>query len=150
MVNNDDLTERAGRAYWRVADARIVEAWQQSRETGAAFAQCLGVHFRWLWRWGVTASQALADGDATCGGVRRAGIRHTEPHAADPLSGHVLVFMNRRRNRIKLLVWDHAEYLVVLRPAEGTFSLPTVWRTHTDARRDRSSRRSAAHAVAAY
>ena len=45
MVNKHDLTERAGRAYWREADARvIVEAWEQSGETGAAFARRLGVH----------------------------------------------------------------------------------------------------------
>ena len=52
MVNKHDLRERAGRAYWQEGDARlIVEAWQQSGETGAAFARRLGVHPRRLWWW---------------------------------------------------------------------------------------------------
>ena len=52
MVNKHDLKERAGRAYWREADARvIVEAWQQSGETGTAFARRLGVHPHRLWWW---------------------------------------------------------------------------------------------------
>jgi transposase len=43
-----------------------------------------------------------------------------------PLSGHVFVFLNRRRNRIKLLVWDRTGYLVVYKRLErGTFELPT-------------------------
>jgi hypothetical protein len=52
MINKHDLKERAGRAYWREADARvIVEAWRQSGETGAAFARRVGVHPRRLWWW---------------------------------------------------------------------------------------------------
>jgi transposase len=44
----------------------------------------------------------------------------------DPLSGHVFAFLNRRRNRIKLLVWDRTGYLVVYKRLErGTFQLPT-------------------------
>ena len=30
-----------------------------------------------------------------------------------PLSGHVFVFLNRRRNRVKLLVWDRTGYVIV-------------------------------------
>lgn len=52
MVNKHDLREIVGRSYWREADARvIVEAWQQSGETGVAFARRLGVHPGRLWWW---------------------------------------------------------------------------------------------------
>lgn len=44
----------------------------------------------------------------------------------DPMSGHVLVFLNRRRNRMKLLVWDRTGYLLVYkRLSRGTFEIPT-------------------------
>ncbi|MFN7971281.1 MAG: IS66 family insertion sequence element accessory protein TnpB [Acidobacteriota bacterium] len=43
----------------------------------------------------------------------------------DPMSGHVLVFINRRRNRIKLLLWDRTGFLLVYkRLARGTFEIP--------------------------
>jgi transposase len=42
----------------------------------------------------------------------------------EPESGHLFVFLNRRRNRIKLLVWDRTGYLIVYKRLEaGTFTL---------------------------
>jgi transposase len=41
----------------------------------------------------------------------------------DPLSGHVFVFLNRRRNQVKLLVWTRGGFTVVHKRLErGTFS----------------------------
>lgn len=51
----------------------------------------------------------------------------------DPMSGHVLVFLNRRRDRVKLLVWDRTGYLLVYkRLARGTFRIPTEPRLGED------------------
>lgn len=45
----------------------------------------------------------------------------------DPLSGHVFVFINRRKNRMKLLVWDRTGYLLLYKRLErGTFRLATA------------------------
>jgi len=42
----------------------------------------------------------------------------------DPLSGHVFVFINRRKNRMKLLVWDRTGFLLLYKRLErGTFRL---------------------------
>jgi transposase len=44
----------------------------------------------------------------------------------DPMSGHVFAFLNRRRNRIKLLVWDRTGLVLVYKRLErGTFQIPT-------------------------
>lgn len=45
---------------------------------------------------------------------------------ADPMSGHVFVFLGRRRNAVKLLVWDRTGYLILYKRLErGTFALTT-------------------------
>ncbi len=45
--------------------------------------------------------------------------------AADPLSGHVFVFLNRRRNQVKLLLWTRGGFTIVQKRLErGTFTFP--------------------------
>lgn len=45
----------------------------------------------------------------------------------DPLSGHVFIFYNRRRNRLKALWWDRTGYVLLFKRLErGTFTLPTA------------------------
>lgn len=45
---------------------------------------------------------------------------------ADPMSGHVFCFLNRRKNRIKVLVWDRTGLVILYkRLSRGTFSLPS-------------------------
>lgn len=41
----------------------------------------------------------------------------------DPLSGHILVFLNRRRNHVKLLMWTRGGFTIVHKRLErGTFA----------------------------
>lgn len=43
----------------------------------------------------------------------------------DPLSGHLFVFLNRRANRMKILLWEPSGYLLIYKRLEvGTFRLP--------------------------
>jgi transposase len=46
--------------------------------------------------------------------------------AEDPLSGHLFVFCNRRRDRLKILLWESSGFwLYAKRLERGTFAWPT-------------------------
>lgn len=46
---------------------------------------------------------------------------------ADPLSGHLFVFRNKRGDRLKLLYWDETGYAIWYKRLEiGTFRFPPV------------------------
>ncbi len=48
---------------------------------------------------------------------------------ADPLSGHVFVFRNKRGDRVKLLYWDEDGFVIVYKRLErGTFRWPALRR----------------------
>jgi len=45
---------------------------------------------------------------------------------AEPLSGHLFAFLNRRRNRLKILLWQPSGYLLIYKRLErGKFELPS-------------------------
>ena len=59
--------------------------------------------------------------DALCGLV-------TAAFGQDPTSGHLFLFVNRRRDRIKILYWDHGDGLAIWykRLERGSFQIPTA------------------------
>ena len=45
--------------------------------------------------------------------------------ASDPLSGHVFLFLNRRRTQVKLLMWTRGGFTIVHKRLErGSFTFP--------------------------
>ena len=55
---------------------------------------------------------------------------------ADPLSGSLFVFVNRRRNMVKLLYWDSDGFMILYKRLErGCFKVPDI--SASDARIDR-------------
>ncbi len=45
----------------------------------------------------------------------------------DALSGEVFIFMNRRRDQVKLLVWDRSGFVIYYKRLEqGRFELPAL------------------------
>lgn len=63
--------------------------------------------------------------DGLCGMV-------TSTMSRSPMSGDVYVFFNRRRDRLKLLVWDRTGFWIFYKRLEaGTFQLPTPLSNHT-------------------
>lgn len=57
------------------------------------------------------------------GSFNRLSSHVKEVLAQDPLSGHWFVFTNRRRNRLKILIWDGSGYWICQKRLEsGRFS----------------------------
>jgi len=55
---------------------------------------------------------------------------------ADPLSGSLFVFVNRRRSMVKLLYWDRDGFMILFKRLErGCFKLPDI--SASNARIDR-------------
>lgn len=55
------------------------------------------------------------------------GLANEVRHALgyDPLDGHLFVFLNRRRNQVKLIMWTRGGFTIVHKRLEqGTFTFP--------------------------
>jgi transposase len=52
----------------------------------------------------------------------------TTAFAEDPTSGHLFLFVNRRRDRLKILYWDRGDGLAIWykRLERGSFQVPTA------------------------
>lgn len=49
-----------------------------------------------------------------------------------PLSGHLFIFFNRRRDQVRILFWDRSGYVVWAKRLErGRFALPRDWTDST-------------------
>jgi transposase len=72
----------------------------------------------WLWQ-GCTDMRRSFDG--LSGMVRGEMVGH------DPLSGDAFIFINRRRNQLKILVWETGGFVIYhKRLEEGTFEPPKI------------------------
>jgi transposase len=71
--------------------------------------------------WLAAAPTDLRKSFDTLAEVVRQHLRH------DPLSGHVLVFRNKRSDRVKLLYWDEDGLVIVYKRLEqGAFHFPAA------------------------
>jgi transposase len=72
----------------------------------------------WLWQ-GCTDMRRSFDG--------LSGIVRGEMGGHDPLSGDAFIFINRRRNQLKILVWETGGFVIYhKRLEEGTFEPPNI------------------------